>query len=129
MKKLLRSFGFAFNGIKLAVRTQLNFRIHLIATLLVTGAGFYFRLSAGEWKWIALCITLVLTSELVNTALEVLTDLVSPGHNPKAGMVKDIAAAAVLITAFFSVVIALIIFLPKIAALFMHHHGLTVLTV
>ena len=126
MKKLFRSFGYAFNGVMMAIKTQLNFRIHLIATFLVLIAGFYFHLAAGEWKWIALCITLVLTAELMNTALETLTDLVSPERNPKAGMVKDIAAAAVLITAFFSIVIALIIFIPKIMALLsIQHKGLT----
>lgn len=117
MKKLLLSFGFAFKGIVFATKTQLNFRIHLGAMFLAVALGFYLKLSFDEWKWISLCIALVLTAELMNTSLETLTDLVSPNFHPKAGMVKDMAAAAVLITAIFAVVIALIIFLPKILLL------------
>ncbi len=117
MKKLLLSFGFAFKGIAFATKTQLNFRIHLGAMFLAIVLGFCLNLSADEWKWVSLCIALVLTAELMNTSLETLTDLVSPGFHPKAGMIKDMAAAAVLITAVFSLVIAFIIFLPKILLL------------
>jgi len=125
MKKLFRSFGYAFNGIALAIKTQLNFRIHIVAMLLVMSAGYIFHISTDEWKWITLCITLVLTSELMNTALETLTDLISPERNTKAGMVKDLAAAGVVITAIFSLAVALVIFLPKILALLgLHYKGL-----
>jgi len=117
MKKLLLSFGFAFKGIVFATKTQLNFRIHLCAVFMAVAMGLYLNLSVEEWRWVALCVALVLTAELMNTALETLTDLVSPGFSPKAGMVKDMAAAAVLITAIFSLVIALLIFLPKILSL------------
>jgi diacylglycerol kinase (ATP) len=113
MKKLILSFGYAFKGIYYATKTQLNFRIHLVATFLAVITGLLLKLSADEWKWISLCIALVLTAELMNTALETLTDMVSPDYHIKAGIVKDMAAAAVLITAIFSVIIALIIFLPK----------------
>lgn len=117
MKKLIRGFGFAFKGIGYAVATQLNFRIHLAASLAAGWLGYALHISANEWLWIALCIALVLAAELLNTAIEVLTNLVSPGFNPEAGHVKDIAAGAVLITAIFSVISGLIIFLPKILTL------------
>jgi diacylglycerol kinase len=80
--------------------------------------GWYLRVSITEWLWIALTVTLVLTAELLNTAIEILTDLVSPDWNEKAGHIKDVSAAAVTVTAIFAVVVGCIIFLPKLIALF-----------
>ncbi|MGN6180435.1 MAG: diacylglycerol kinase family protein [Mucilaginibacter sp.] len=119
-KKLMRSFGYAFNGLAYATKTQLNFRVHLIATLFAVFAGYALHISVNEWQWVILCIALVLICELFNTALEFLTDLVSPGYNELAGRVKDIAAAAVTIAALFALITGLIIFLPKLLTL-MHH--------
>jgi len=93
----------------------MNFKIHLVATLLVGIAGWYFQLSGHEWLWIILAIGLVLVAELLNTAIELLVDLVSPDFNPKAGKVKDVAAGAVIVAAFISVIIAAIIFIPKLS--------------
>ena len=118
MKKLINSFKYAFQGLNYATRTQLNFRIHLFATVAAASLGWYLHLSTNEWLWIALSVTLVLVAELLNTAIEILTDLVSPGYHDKAGHVKDVAAAAVTIAAVFALVTGLIIFLPKIIALF-----------
>lgn len=118
--KLLRSFGYAFKGIRYAATTQLNFRIHLVATLLAVFMGLWLKITSDEWRWIMLCIALVLVVELLNTAIETLTDLASPGYNEKAGHVKDVAAGAVVITAAFAVITGFIIFLPKIINLFSH---------
>lgn len=118
MKRLIKSFGYAFKGLAYAFGTQPNFRIHLFLTLVAAALGFFLRITVNEWIWILLCITLVLSAELLNTALETLTDLVSPGYNEKAGHIKDIAAAAVIITAIFALIVGLIIFLPKIFLLF-----------
>jgi diacylglycerol kinase (ATP) len=101
MKKLIRSFGYAFKGMDYAAATQLNFRIHLVATLAAVILGIALKISVNQWLWIGACIALVLAAELMNSALEVLTDLVSPEYNVKAGRVKDMGAAAVLIIAFF----------------------------
>ena len=120
MKKLIRSFGYAFKGVAYATTSQLNFRIHLVATVLATIAGFLFHISPGEWQWVMLCITIVLVTEIFNTMIETLVDLVSPGFNEKAGRVKDMAAGAVVIAATFALVTGLIIFLPKILLLFNH---------
>lgn len=117
MKKLIRGFGYAFKGIWYATATQLNFKIHLVAMLTAALLGYALHVSANEWIWISFCMALVLAAELFNTAIEVLTDLVSPGWNEKAGHAKDVAAGAVLITAIFALVTGLIIFLPKILAL------------
>ncbi|MDR6942093.1 diacylglycerol kinase family protein [Mucilaginibacter pocheonensis] len=120
MKRLIRSFGFAINGLKYATATQLNFRIHLVAGIVVLAMGLAFHISASEWQWILLSITLVLVTELLNTAIETLTDLVSPTYNTKAGHVKDISAGAVVIAAVFALITGLIIFLPKLILLLPH---------
>ncbi|MEO8886228.1 MAG: diacylglycerol kinase family protein [Mucilaginibacter sp.] len=120
MKKFIRGFGYAFKGIGYAAKTQLNFRVHLVATLLAVFLGFALHISVNEWQWIILCVALVLTAELFNTAIEFLTDLVSPEYNKLAGHVKDISAGAVLITAFFALATGIIIFLPKLQLLIQH---------
>ncbi len=120
MKKIIRSFGFAFKGVAYATATQLNFRVHLVATAAAVMLGYGFRITLDEWLWVGLCITLVLVAELFNTMIEALTDLVSPGYNEKAGHVKDMSAGAVVIAALFAFVVGLIVFLPKLLALFDH---------
>lgn len=120
MKKFIRGFGYAFKGLGYAYKTQLNFRVHVFAAILAIALGFYLHISAAEWNWIILCIAMVLLTELLNTAIETLVDLVSPGYNKLAGHVKDISAAAVLVVAFFTLATALIIFGPKLVAL-LHH--------
>ena len=120
MNKFIRGFGFAFKGLGHAVKTQLNFRVHLVLALIAIALGWYLQLSSSEWLWIIFSIGLVLLTELVNTAIELLVDLVSPGFNETAGKVKDIAAAAVLVTAFTALAIGIIIFLPKLLQLFSH---------
>jgi diacylglycerol kinase (ATP) len=114
MKKLIRSFGFAFKGVAYATATQLNFRIHLGVTLLAILMGYLLHISIPEWLWVALCITLVLVTEIFNTMIETLTDLVSPGYNEKAGHIKDMSAGAVVIAATFALITGLVIFLPKL---------------
>lgn len=113
MSRFIKSFYFAFRGFSYAFKTQLNFKIHGIAALFVIGMGIYHDVNNTDWLWLFLCITLMLVLELINTALEVLVDLVCPGFNEKAGAIKDIAAAAVLITALFSLAVAIVIFYPK----------------
>jgi len=120
MKKFIRGFGYAFKGLRYATATQLNFRVHLVATLLTLYAGYALHISTNEWQWIILCIALVLISELLNTAIEFLTDLVSPDYNELAGRVKDVSAGAVLVAAIFALVTGAIIFLPKLLSLIQH---------
>jgi diacylglycerol kinase len=120
MKRLIRSFGFAFKGIQYATASQLNFRIHLVASIVVIGLGFILHISTTEWQWIMLSITLVLVTELLNTAIETLTDLVSPTYNIKAGHVKDVSAGAVVVAAVFAFITGLIIFIPKLILLLPH---------
>lgn len=113
MMQFLNGFGYAFKGVAYAISTQLNFKIHLIATIIAVALGYYLKISIAEWCWIIACIALVLIVELLNTAIELLTDIVSPEFNVKAGHLKDVSAAAVLITAIFALLIGAIIFIPK----------------
>ncbi len=112
IRKRLRSFGYAFRGIALLLLTQPNARIHLIATVGVILAGSYFKVTVTEWIALVLAMSLVWVAEALNTALEFLTDLVSPGHHDLAGKAKDIAAGAVLLAAVSAAVTGGIIFLP-----------------
>ncbi|MGZ3872829.1 MAG: diacylglycerol kinase family protein [Mucilaginibacter sp.] len=120
MKKLIRSFGYAFKGIAYATSSQLNFRIHLGATAVALLLGYFLHINTSEWQWLMLCITLVLVTEIFNTMVETLTDLVSPGYNEKAGHIKDLSAGAVVITALFALITGVIIFLPKLLLLTGH---------
>ena len=108
-----KSFGYAFKGIVTVLKSQPNARIHLLAAVIVSAAGFYFKISSAEWIYIAIAIALVWLAEAFNTALEYLTDLASPQFHHLAEKAKDSAAAAVLIAAFLALVIAGIVFLPK----------------
>ena len=118
MRARLRSFRYAFQGLADLFRTQPNARIHLAAAALVVAVGAYTGLSRLEWLAIVLCIGLVIALEAVNTALEYLTDLVSPEHHPLAGKAKDAAAAAVLVAALGAAVVGAVIFGPKFGGMF-----------
>ena len=112
--RLLRSFGYAFRGIGILLRTQANARIHAAATVLAVAAGFWFRISRSEWGAIIAAIGLVWTAEGVNTAIEAVVDLVSPETHPLAGRAKDVAAGAVLCAAIAALVIGALIFGPRV---------------
>ncbi len=114
MKKFFGGFGFAFNGIKYTFNTQLNFRVHCFVAVVLVGLCFYLKLSIAEWLWIIAAMAIVLMAELANTAIETLVDLVSPEYNLKAGLIKDIAAAMVLLAALMALIIGILILLPKI---------------
>ena len=114
MKKFFKGFIYAFKGVSYAFATQINFKFHSFFAVMILALGIFFELSLMEWLWISAAIILVIVAELFNTALEVLVDLVSPGYNAKAGIVKDLSSAAVLLTALLSAIIGICIFLPKI---------------
>lgn len=116
MSEFFKSFSAAWNGIRNAVRGQRNMRIHVGAALLVITLGIYFDLTSADWSLITLAIGLVLITELLNTAVETVVDLVEPKHHPLAGKAKDIAAGAVLIAALTAVVMGVLIFYKYFAA-------------
>lgn len=108
---LIDSFGFAFKGLVTAFNER-NFRLHLVSAFLVVCLGFWLDISNTEWLIVLMCIGLVVSLELVNTAIEHLVDLVAPEFNEKAGKVKDIAAAAVFVASIIAFITGLVIFLP-----------------
>jgi diacylglycerol kinase len=111
----LSSFAYALQGLVLLVRSQPNARVHLVATILVCGAGIYFDLSRAEWLWIIAAIVLVWSAEAFNTALEELADALHPERHSGIGRAKDVAAAAVLIAALGAALIGILVFLPHLS--------------
>lgn len=95
-----------------------NFKVHVLAIIVVISAGFYFHITSNEWLIVLLISALVLALETINSAIEKLCDLYTKETHPQLKLIKDIAAGAVLIAAIFAVVIALIIFKKYILTLF-----------
>ena len=114
LRATLKSFGYAFAGLRTFFITQRNARIHLFATVLVVFFGCYFGINRMEWIILLACIILVLAAEAFNTSIEFLTDLTSPEIHSIAKKVKDVAAAAVLICAIGAAIIGLLIFWPHV---------------
>ena len=113
---LWRSFGYAFAGIWTGIRKERNMKIHCTALLMVVIAGIAFRITVSEWCICIVLCALVMSLELVNTAVEAVVDLVTEEKKPLAKVAKDTAAGAVLIAAIMAAVIGCIIFLPKLLA-------------
>lgn len=113
MRKFLLSFKYAVDGIKLVFGRERNINIHLLISAAVIISGFIVGLSIYEWLICMACMALVISLELMNSAIERLVDFVSPERNKSAGQIKDIAAGAVLVASVLSAIIGLIIFVPK----------------
>ena len=114
LRRIVRSFGYAFEGLALMLRSQPNFLIHLLAAALAVLIGLILHLNPVEFAILVLTIGLVLVTECVNTVLETVCDLVSPGYHPLVKRAKDISAAAVLVAAAASVVIAVLLYVPHL---------------
>ena len=113
LRDRIKSFDYSLQGIVTFFKNEHNARIHAVAAFGVIALGLFCKLNRMEWCWITLAIGLVILSEMFNTAIEYLTDLVSPEMHPLAKKTKDVASGAVLIAAVMAVVIGLFIFLPK----------------
>jgi len=113
----LLSFGYAFSGIKTALRNEPNIRIHLVLALLAGVLAFFLNFSPTEWIILAFTIAFVLILELINTTLETIVDIVSPELNEQAKLAKDVSAAAVFISALLAVIIGAFLYLPKLSSL------------
>jgi diacylglycerol kinase (ATP) len=111
---VLSSFRPAIRGLRFFLQSPSNAWIHLIAAILATGLAYVLRISRGEWLALILAIGGVFVSEMLNTAIELLTDIVSPEFDERAGKLKDIAAGAVLLASLAALVAGAIIFLPKL---------------
>ncbi|KQR71241.1 diacylglycerol kinase family protein [Pedobacter sp. Leaf176] len=110
----MNSFKYAFSGLRLFFITEHNARIHILAAVLAIGLSFYLHLSSTEWIAILTVIAAVFVAEIINSSIEKLADVVSPQTHPQIKVVKDMAAAAVLITAFLALAVGGIVFLPKL---------------
>jgi undecaprenol kinase len=111
------SFVYAGRGFLLLWLTQPNFRIHVVAGLCAVVAGFLFQIPAAEWLILVITITVVLTVEAVNTAVEKMVDLCQPDRHPLARDVKDLSAAAVLLASTGALIIGILLFGPRFARL------------
>ncbi|KGE18159.1 diacylglycerol kinase family protein [Paenibacillus wynnii] len=109
-KKFWHSFRFAAQGIASAFRSELNMKVHSGLAVVVLVAAALFRLPPLSWMLLLLAITLVLSAELLNTAIEAAVDLISPDVHPLAKNAKDTAAGAVLLTAVFAVITGIYVF-------------------
>lgn len=109
-----RKFYYAFKGIFSSLREEKSMIVHVIISLLVIVFSFGIKISISSWPIIVLVIGLVISLELINTAIENLVDMVSFKYNINARKVKDISAAATLIVSIVAITIALLIFIPRI---------------
>lgn len=114
LRSRLLSFRFAAKGICTFFRQEHNARIHLAATVTLITGIVYFHISGLELVALLIVAGLVWAAEIMNTAVEQLVDWVSPGFHPKAGLIKDLASAAVLVLSVVALITGLIIFIPKI---------------
>lgn len=118
LKRIKNSFKYAFSGLIDTYRTEQSVWIYIPVALLVILMGFLLKISNYEWMVVVLILGIILSLELINTALEAVVDLVTKEYKPLAKKAKDTVSAAVLVFAVASVIVGLIIFLPKLIALF-----------
>lgn len=116
----IKSFKYAFAGLKTLFLEEHNARIHLVSALIAVALGLMFEISLNEWIALVLVMGLVFICELINSSLEALADFISLEKHPQIKKVKDLAAASVLISAFVALVVGVIIFYPKIITACMH---------
>ena len=118
IKRFIKSFRYALDGLKYAFKYEQNIIAHTFATILVIAFGIIFHISYIEWLILFLIIGLVIATELINTSIEATIDLITKEKNPLAKVAKDTAAAAVMVFAIIAVILGLMIFIPKILELF-----------
>lgn len=112
-KQIAASFSHAFRGIWQATKEETNLKIHFVLGIFIVILGVFYSLNATEWILILLCISAVITTELLNTAIEKLADRVTKENDLLIKAAKDMAAGAVLVSAITSVIVASLIFIPK----------------
>lgn len=113
-----RSFLFAVQGFRVALRTERNIKVMLCGGAFALTMGFALRLDLVEWAIILLCCGAVVAAELLNTAIETVVDLVSPEYHPLAGRAKDIAAGAVWALCLIVAIVGVIVFVNAALRLF-----------
>ena len=111
---IFKSFSYALKGLRYVIMSERNARIHLVLAVLALLASIIFNISLQEWLFVAVSITLVFFAEIVNTAIEKTLDLISQENNQMVKIIKDMMAAAVLVTAITAFTVASVIFVPRI---------------
>ena len=114
IKSLVNSFGYAIEGIWSSFRTERNMKIHDFIMILVVLLGIFLHISVTEWMICIILFALVIGAELFNTAIEAVVDMISLEKSSQAKLAKDVSAGAVLVFAIASIIVGLIIFVPKI---------------
>lgn len=117
LKKRIKSFSYAFAGLRVLFREEHNARIHAVAAVLAVAMGFLFRISPMEWIAVVIVIGMVFAAEIINSSIERTADFVKAERDDRKRDIKDLGAAAVLVCAIAAAVVGIIIFLPKIIAL------------
>jgi diacylglycerol kinase len=112
--RLVKSFGYSLKGMLHVIVNETNVQIHLLALIVTTFAGYYFHITRIEWMIQTLVIAAVISAEFFNTAIERTIDLLHPQRDEKAGLIKDIAAAGVLVLAIGAVFVAYFIYGERI---------------
>ncbi len=118
IKRFFKGFAYAISGIKAAFKTEQNLLFHFVFAIITLIIGFILKLSVIEFAIVLLCIALVISLELINTSIEYTVDMAMPEIHPLAKLSKDISSSAVLISSIIAFIIGIIIYLPKIIALF-----------
>lgn len=114
LRKRIKSFSYAFAGIKVLLREEHNARIHLVAAAAAVAAGFIFGITPGQWMAVVIVIAMVFSAEAVNSAIERTADFVKAERDDRKRDIKDLAAGAVLICAIGAAVVGIIVFLPYV---------------
>ncbi len=118
--RLLKSYSYAFRGLFKTFREEQNLKIQTFAGLVVLILGVYFSIGRMEWAILVLVVSLVLVAEIANSAVERITDVLKPRINTYIKEIKDITAAAVLLSSIAAIIIGLIIFSPYVYKTFGH---------
>jgi diacylglycerol kinase (ATP) len=117
-KTLIKSFGHAFEGLFHAVKHNRNLKIHFSTALIVIAASIFFHVTIFEKEILGVMILLVILSEMINTSIEEMVNLITTEHRREARIAKDVAAGMVLVAAMGSVIIGTFIFTPYVLKLF-----------
>lgn len=114
LKGVIRSFKHSFRGVRILLRSEYNLYIQIVFAIFAIILGFYFEISLDEWAIQTTGIGLVIFSELVNTAIEKIMDMVQPEYDERVRDIKDLASGAVLFMVGISVAVGLFIYIPKV---------------
>jgi diacylglycerol kinase (ATP) len=118
VKPVIRSFGYAFEGLFHAVKYNRNLKIHLVVALIVILASIFFNVTVFEKEILGVMIVLVILSEMINTSIEEMVNLITQEHKKEAKVAKDVGAGMILVAALGAAIVGIVVFTPYILKLF-----------